>query len=280
MARSGIIAAAADVSETKGSVSREQKRAHRQMVSQVQPSPVRHDEHAASASAPVTRHATSTTLPRTTDSAQPARDLLVELAQAKSVRDAQRIALRLRGEYGRITEGLEPLIVALLARARELEQLRRLAGKDELTGIANRRTFNDTLRRELSRSRRDGRPLSVIMFDLDGLKAVNDAFGHSAGDDVLRTVARFGSEALRHGDLLARLGGDEFGVVLPNTDEAQARVVGSRIRSRLLDQRVAGVPIRLSLGAAQAKAENVDEHALLLAADRDLYRDKHARKGR
>lgn len=276
MARSGIVVAAerlADVSEAKGSVSREQKRAHRQAVSQVQPSVGHH-------AADPPRHGTSTTLPRATGSAQPARELLVDLAQAKSLREAQRIALRLRGEYGRISEGLEPLIGSLLARAREFEQLRRLAGKDELTGIANRRTFNDTLRRELSRSRRDGRPLSVVMFDLDGLKAINDAFGHPAGDDVLRTVARFGSEALRHGDLLARLGGDEFGVVLPNTDEVQARVVGSRIRSRLLDQRVAGVPIRLSLGAAQAKAENVDEHALLIAADRDLYRDKHARKGR
>ena len=110
----------------------------------------------------------------------------------------------------------------------------------------------------------------MLLLDLDGLKAINDAFGHAAGDEVLRMVARFGSEALRHGDLLARLGGDEFGVVLPETDEKQARVVGQRIRGRLYDQRVAGAPIRISLGAAQVKAENADEHALLVCADRDL----------
>lgn len=203
---------------------------------------------------------------------------LTQLAQARSLRDAERLAGRLRETLGASAGELEPLIHALLSRVREVEQLRRLAGRDELTGIANRRTFNDALRRELARTRRDRRPLAVVLFDLDGLKAINDQRGHPAGDEALRLVARFGSEALRNGDLLARLGGDEFGVVLPNTDELQARAIGHRIRALLAGQRVAGAPIRLSLGVAVASGGESSEGALLLAADADLYCDKHARK--
>jgi len=203
---------------------------------------------------------------------------LTALAQARSLRDAQRLAARVRETLGASAAQFEPLIHALLARVREVEQLRRLAGRDELTGIANRRTFNDALRRELARTRRDGRPLSVLLFDLDGLKTINDELGHPAGDEALRLVARFGSEALRNGDMLARLGGDEFGVVLPNTDELQARAIGHRIRALLAGQRVDGAPIRLSLGVAVTSGEDSSEGALLLAADADLYCDKHARK--
>jgi diguanylate cyclase (GGDEF)-like protein len=203
---------------------------------------------------------------------------LTALAQARSLRDAQRLAARLRETLGDDAASLEPLIHALLGRVREVEQLRRLAGRDELTGIANRRTFNDALRRELARTRRDRRPLAVLLFDLDGLKTINDELGHPAGDEVLRLVARFGSEALRNGDMLARLGGDEFGVVLPNTDELQARAIGHRIRALLAGQRVDGAPIRLSLGVAVTSGEDSSEGALLLAADADLYCDKHARK--
>jgi diguanylate cyclase (GGDEF)-like protein len=203
---------------------------------------------------------------------------LAQLAAARTLRDGQRLASRARELVGAHAAELEPLIDALLARVREVEQLRRLAGRDELTGIANRRTFNDALRRELARTRRDGRPLAVLLFDLDGLKAINDQHGHQAGDEALRLVARFGSEALRNGDMLARLGGDEFGVVLPNTDELQARAIGHRIRALLAGQRTAGAPIRLSLGVAVTSGEESSEGALLLAADADLYCDKHARK--
>jgi diguanylate cyclase (GGDEF)-like protein len=202
---------------------------------------------------------------------------LTQLAQARSLRDAERMAGRVRDALGASSE-LEPLLGALLARAREIEQLRRLAGRDELTGIANRRTFNDALRRELARTRRDHRPLAVLLFDLDGLKTINDELGHPAGDEALRLVARHGSEALRNGDLLARLGGDEFGVVLPNTDELQARAIGHRIRALLANQRVEDMPIRLSLGVAVTSGGERSEGALLLAADADLYNDKHARK--
>lgn len=203
---------------------------------------------------------------------------LTALAQARTAREAKRLASDLRERLSASGTQLEGLVTALVARAAEVDQLRRLAGHDELTGIANRRTFNDVLRRELARTRRDGRPLALLLFDLDGLKAINDALGHPTGDEVLRAVARYGGQALRHGDLLARLGGDEFGVVLPDTDEADARAVGQRLRALLSRRRVQGAAIQLSLGVAVSSGPESSEGAMLLAADSDLYRDKHARK--
>jgi diguanylate cyclase (GGDEF)-like protein len=239
------------------SVASDQKRAHRRDMSEIR---LQTQSQAGTALAPAVSTA------------------LTELAQAATLRDANRLAAELREQLGRSAAPLEPLIMALLSRVRELEQLRRLAGRDELTSIANRRTFNDTLRRELARTRRDDRPLAVLLFDLDGLKMINDELGHPTGDEVLRTVARVGARALRNGDLLARLGGDEFGVVLPSTDELQARAVGQRIRALLAGHQVRGAAIRLSLGVAVTSGEASSEGALLLAADADLYRDKHARK--
>ena len=139
--------------EVRVSVTREQKRAHRHAVSQVHASAPRAPGNGEGSSAQSPRSA-SATIARVVTPEEAASALLVELAQAKSVREAQRLALRLRAEHPE-AERIEPLVAALLARARELDQLRRLAGRDELTGIANRRTFNDTLRRELARSRRD-----------------------------------------------------------------------------------------------------------------------------
>jgi diguanylate cyclase (GGDEF)-like protein len=213
---------------------------------------------------------------------------LTELAQARSAGEARKRANALRewleADPQRADADAEDsrawgaLLDAMVARARECDRLRRLAGSDELTAIANRRVFNDALRRELSHSTREHRPLALLMFDLDGLKAINDQHGHAAGDRALRAVARCASAIVRHGDLVARIGGDEFAVLLPNTDAGKAAAVARRIRQQLRDVDVGDFAVRLSIGIAVAHGSNNSRTALLREADADLYRDKLARK--
>ena len=164
-----------------------------------------------------------------------------------------------------------------LQNARLVEQLHAMAATDGLTGLANRRTFDATLQRELSRAGRDGNHVSLVMADVDHFKRLNDTHGHQTGDDVLREVAAVLSQNCRDFDTAARYGGEEFAVVLPGTDEHGLLGAADRLR-RLIEEADTTVPVTISIGAATAAPGLQQPDALIAAADAALYRSK--REGR
>ena len=154
-----------------------------------------------------------------------------------------------------------------------------MAGTDDLTGLCNLRALTDTLRREVARASRTGRPLSVIVIDLDGFKRVNDGQGHLRGSQALVEMAALLRESIRETDVAGRLGGDEFAVVLPDTGAAGAVAVGDRLRVRVARRaflRREGLDIRLtvSVGVASASGPGGPAGALLERADNALYQAK------
>ncbi len=147
---------------------------------------------------------------------------------------------------------------------------------DPVSGIPNRRAFEGALRRELERSRRLKSPLACMMADLDGFKAINDRFGHLAGDEALRHVASILRDHTRGYDMVARYGGDEFAALFPHTSLESAVKVAEKLQSALdngpLELGGAKVPLRLSIGvAAVVGLEESGVEELICVADRRLY---------
>lgn len=140
----------------------------------------------------------------------------------------------------------------LVARLRgALERERELARIDFLTGLYNSVAFYELAETEAARSRRYGRPFSLVFLDCDNFKAVNDSRGHQEGDQVLRAVAHCLRQSSRGTDLIARLGGDEFLLLLPETDEASAKVAVAKLRQQLeVAMRQGGWPVTFSIGVA------------------------------
>jgi diguanylate cyclase (GGDEF)-like protein/PAS domain S-box-containing protein len=176
---------------------------------------------------------------------------------------------------------------------KELEQrLASLALTDGLTGLANRRAFDDGLELEWRRTQRAGTPMSLLLLDLDNFKAFNDNFGHQAGDDCLRTVAAVVRATIRRpGDIAARYGGEELAVILPNTDLAGATAMAEKIRTAIADLKLphpgnseGGNHVTASLGAATALScaggTLTMPSALLMAADTALYKAKSGGRDR
>ncbi len=162
-------------------------------------------------------------------------------------------------------------------------ELRRLARTDALTGLHNRRDLERRMAEEISRSRRHGRPLSVVIGDLDHFKRVNDAFGHAVGDAVLRAVGVRMRRSLRSEDLAVRWGGEEFLLLLPDTDRDEAVQVADKIRRTISEEPIdcdgRQVPVTISLGVAElAEGENVAD--FFRRADVAMYRAKDEGRNR
>ncbi len=191
-------------------------------------------------------------------------------------------------EYGRdrirrwtvaVLERFASHAALVIRNAMLLEKIRRMAATDGLTGIANRRTFEETLDREISRAERTDRPVTLVMLDVDLFKQLNDGHGHQVGDAVLRALGVGLRENLRPFDTAARYGGEEFAVILPGCTVEESRVVGERIRRRATSS--APIPgVTLSAGTATFPDHARDGSELVRTADAALYESKRSGRDR
>ncbi len=191
-----------------------------------------------------------------------------------------------RGVFGQEHSYPLPSTTQLLGRLADLsqlsiattearERLQHEATTDPLTGLANQRGFTRRLADEVRRARRYGRPLALVVLDLDGFKAINDAGGHAAGDRVLGGVARRITASVREDALAARLGGDELAVLLPESDGTGAYAVAERIRAAVATAPLDGAGLAVTISAGVADLEHCDEGEDLVApADAALYEAK------
>jgi diguanylate cyclase (GGDEF)-like protein len=188
-----------------------------------------------------------------------AADLRAAVAQLTAERD------RLQGE---------------LANARDrIAALEHLADEDSLTGVANRRAFVRHLTRTIAVTHRHGVPASIIYFDVNNLKLINDMHGHPAGDAALRHIANLLHDKIRSSDIVGRLGGDEFGVVLAYIDEKQARKKAAALAATIAETPVPwgdlAIPVTAAYGV-YAFSGTVDPQHAIEAADRAMYQQKRA----
>lgn len=174
----------------------------------------------------------------------------------------------------------------LRRRALAEAELAQLATTDGLTGLANRRRFDEVLEREWRRSVRTGTPLSLMVLDADHFKRVNDRYGHAIGDEMLKALAAAVNRcARRPGDLPARIGGEEFSVILPDTAEEGALFLAEKLRSELASSSIplatGAIPAcTVSIGVSTSHAEAESAIALCEAADRAVYIAKRAGRDR
>src|SRR5262249_42944071 len=167
--------------------------------------------------------------------------------------------------------------------------LRTLAAKDALTGLANRRSFDQAIEMEWARAERSGRPLALLFADVDHFKLFNDNHGHQRGDECLCDVAAvIGKTAIRPTDLATRYGGEEFAIIMPETDMAAACAVAERLRHAVVEMRIAlgerasEACVTLSVGVATylPGQEVVGPEWLIGQADQALYAAKHLGRNR
>jgi diguanylate cyclase (GGDEF)-like protein len=193
------------------------------------------------------------------------------------------------GEVGYLTDVFNHMVSRLREGRRELdlihetlraknEELELLSTTDSLTGLENHRSLMQRLDEEEARSKRERRNFSVLVGDVDHFKQYNDAFGHPAGDDVLKAISDIMREAARPVDCVARYGGEEFVVLMPDTSAADALELAEHIRARVAAKKFMGRKMTLSIGVASFPEDADNAEALISVADEALYQAK--REGR
>ncbi|MDD3352396.1 sensor domain-containing diguanylate cyclase [Zoogloea sp.] len=209
-------------------------------------------------------------------------EAMEDVAQTKNYRAV--LAAARRDEFGTLHGGFN----AMLAEIRERDDLlSRLATTDALTGLANRRHAMDALQTMLARAQRKGDPVGIIMLDIDAFKAVNDRYGHPAGDRVIQEVARVLQANAREYDVVARLGGEEFLVACDGGTQEATVTMAERIRTgveacRIQDSADTSLHVTVSLGVHSAVPQCAQEdiEQMIRAADQALYRAKEAGRNR
>lgn len=201
----------------------------------------------------------------------------------KILREKRLLVEELQSINAELEQRVKERTMQLEQHSIQLEEANRkileLVNVDPLTGVANRRCLYERLSLEVDRALRLKMLLTVIMFDIDHFKAVNDTFGHAMGDRVLQAIARTISAETRTYDLLARYGGEEFIIFMPGTDIEEARTVAERYRTSIGDIVIEGLPVRMtaSFGVATLKSGDNPE-SLIERADKAMYLAKQ--KGR
>lgn len=199
-------------------------------------------------------------------------------------------------ELGKLNLSYEQLVLELKESKEKSERfanelraanakLEELAFRDGLTGLYNHRYFQEILDKEISRAKRYGHNLGLLMFDIDFFKSVNDKHGHPGGDKVLKTIAAKITEAIRPSDILARYGGEEFAVILPETNKSGVKVFAERLRHCIAaiatEYNGAMIKVTISSGGAVFNAENpITKQHLIDLADQGLYESKNNGRNR
>lgn len=164
------------------------------------------------------------------------------------------------------------VVTVLLPALKELGREKEMSRTDYLTGIANRRFFFEVAQREIDRSQRYKHPFTIAYIDLDDFKSVNDRLGHKVGDNLLCAVVDQARQYLRKTDTIARLGGDEFVLLLPETDQAAAQIIVSRIRLALLDEmQLNKWPVTFSIGVLTCYQAQITTDEMVKKADELMY---------
>ena len=176
-----------------------------------------------------------------------------------------------------VLENMNLLHVPIFVEYQEFRKLRVSAATDALTGLYNRRLFEETFQKELSRSKRSRQPLALVMLDLHRFKEVNDRYGHPQGDHALRLAAAAARDTVRASDYTFRIGGDEFAILLPQCDRAQCTALSWRLRARY-EAVVKGlhieVPLSLDFGIAVSPDDGEQRENMIRVADTRLYEMK------
>lgn len=161
------------------------------------------------------------------------------------------------------------------------QHIESLVNTDQLTGVHNRRAYNQIAKQECARAIRFNQPLSLLVIDIDYFKTINDCYGHIGGDQILKEFAQTCDKLLRQSDSLSRIGGEEFTAILPMTDQNEAKVIAERIRAQIAQhsfyvaQTSKGINITISIGCSTLTEGDTSMNELFCRADKALYSAKH-----